>query len=155
MQIRPLAIVSLVLSSAVSAAEPTWFVAVYGENMQLISGASGTPSVEEGVFLDTNYVGTEIYVRVIEGYELDGFRPYESGSSGAVSDSVSEATGSAASSSPATVELTSEFGPLADTGVQYYLNDDYFGWFCPALFVKPMGNGVDRLRCDTEMSHSN
>ncbi len=155
MQIKLLAMFSLILWSVVSAAEPIWFVAVYGENMQLISGASGTPNVEEGVFLDKKFVGTEIYVRVKDGYELDGFRPLESASSGAVSDSISEAADSAASSSPAEVKPTSEFGPLTDTGVQYYQNNDYFGWFCAALFVKPMGNGVDRLRCDEEMSHSN
>ena len=149
------AIFLLSFSSTVLAEEPIWFVAVYGENMQLISGASSTADVVDGVFLDTDYVGTEIYVRVQEGYELDGFRPHESTTSNGMSSAVSEAADMAASSAPSEPEPTSEFGPLTDTGVQYYVNGDYFGWFCDALFVKPMGNGVDRLRCDNEMSHDN
>lgn len=162
MKTLPLVVVSMTLSSAAMAAEPIWFVAVYGESMQHISGASGTPNVEDGVYLDTDFVGTEIYVRTVEGYELDGFRPYESAtpsaatsSISAAASSVSEATDSVPSASAPEAEATSEFGPLSDTGVQYYVNYDYFGWTCDALYVKPMGDGVDRLRCDTEMSHSN
>ena len=155
MRVRLLAVLPLVFSSIAWAEEPTWFVSVHGENMQLISGASSTADVVDGVFLDTNYVGTEIYVRVTEGYELDGFRPPDSTSTDAASGVVSEAASAAATAAPPETEPTSEFGPLTDTGVQYYQNGDFFGWFCSALYVKPMGNGVDRLRCDTDMSHSN
>lgn len=155
MFVKLLALLLLGLSSTVWAEEPIWFVAVYGENMQPITGASSTLDVVDGVFLDPEYVGTEIYVRVEKGYELDGFRPPDNTSTTAVSGAISEVAGGAAASAPAEAKPRSEFGPLTDTGVQYYLDGDYFGWFCAALYVKPMGNGVDRLRCDNEMSHSN
>ena len=155
MRVKMLAVISLGFSSVAWAEEPIWFVAVFGESMQLIAGASSTEQVIDGVFLDPSYVGTEIYVRAQEGYELDGFRPEESSSSDAVSATMSVAEDSAASSASPEAKPTSEFGPLTDTGVQYYLNGDYFGWFCDLLYVKPMGNGVDRLRCDQAMSHNN
>ena len=155
MRVRLFAVLSLGFWAAAWAEDPIWFVAVFGENMQLITGASGTEQVVDGVFLDTNYVGTEIYVRVAEGYELDGFRPHESTVSDAVSGPVSATEDAAAGSESPEASPVSEFGPLTDTGVQYFLNGDYFGWICDALYVKPMGNGVDRLRCEKTMSHSN
>ncbi len=144
----------LVLSVAAKATVPIWFVSVYGENMQLISGASATADVKDGVFLSTDFVGTMIYVRVQKGYELDQFRPYESASSDDMVACVSE---SAARASEPEEQSMDEFGPLSDTGLQYYLNDDYFGWLCSQMYVQPMGDGVYCLSCNdkTPMKHTN
>ena len=155
MQIKLLILASLVFSVAAKAEDPMWFVSVYGENMQLIAGAAGNDMVTDGVFLSKDFVGKKIYVRVQEGYELDGFRPYESASGGEMVASVSESM-DAASQAPAPEEQSmDEFGPLSDSGLQYYLNDDYFGWICSEMYVKPMGDRVYCLRCDSEMEHTN
>ena len=134
--------------------EPMWFVSVYGENLQLVSAASEDANVEDGVFLGTDFVGTVIYVRAKEGYELDGFRPYDSSSSAAAVSSVSESMDAAAAPSASEAPSMDEFGPLTDTGLQYYQNDNYFGWSCDAMYVQPMGNRVYRLRCNDEMEHT-
>ncbi len=157
MRINLLILASLVFLVAAKAEDPIWFVSVYGENMQLISGASATADVKDGVFLSTDFVGTKIYVRVQEGYELDGFRPYESASSSDMVASVSESMDSATPASAPEGESMDEFGPLSDTGVQYYLNDDYFGWVCSQMYVLPLGDGLYCLRCNDkkEMKHTN
>ncbi len=152
MRINLLILASLVFLVAAKAEDPIWFVSVYGENMQLISGASATADVKAGVFLSTDFVGNIIYVRVQKGYELDQFRPYESASSGDMVDSVSE---SAARASEPEEQSMDEFGPLSDTGLQYYLNDDYFGWVCSQMYVLPLGDGVYCLRCNDKMKHTN
>ncbi len=146
-------ILSLGFSTALWSNEPTWFVSVHGESMQLISGAAATPQVSDGVFLDKDYAGNLIYVRTVKGYELDGFRPIESEGAVTATSMVSEAADSAANTGLVKAKPSSEFGPMTDTGVQYILNHDYFGWYCAKMYVKPMGNGVDRLRCDKEMRH--
>lgn len=148
-------LIAAAFSAEAKAGDAQWFVAVYGESMQLISGASATADVTDGVYLSTDFAGTEIYVRVQKGYELDGFRPYESASS---SDMVSSITESADAAAPATEpeeQSKDEFGPLTDTSVQYYVNFDYFGWDCSEMYVQPMGERVYRLRCGKEMKHSN
>ncbi len=157
MRINLLVLASLVSSVAAKAEDPMWFVSVYGENMQFIAGASATADVKDGVFLSTDFVGTKIYVRVQKGYELDGFRPYEPASSSDMVASVSESADSAARASEPEEQSMDEFGPLGDTGLQYYLNDDYFGWLCSQMYVQPMGDGVYCLRCDdkTPMKHTN
>lgn len=155
MRINLLILVSLVFSAAAKAGDAQWFVSVHGESMQLISGASATADVTDGVYLGTDYAGTEIYVRVQEGYELDGFRPYESASSDDMLTSVSESMDSSAPAAAPEEQSMDEFGPLTDTGLQYYLNYDYFGWFCSAMYVQPMGERVYRLRCNDEMTHTN
>ncbi len=155
MRINLLILAALVFSVAAEAEVPIWFVSVYGESMQLISGASGTADVNDGVFLSTDFVGTMIYVRVQKGYELDGFRPYESASSGDMVAGVSESADSAAPASEPEEQSMDEFGPLSDTGLQYYLNDDYFGWVCSQMYVQPMGDGVYCLRCNKKMKHTN
>ncbi len=152
MRINLLILASLVFLVAAKAEDPIWFVPVYGENMQLISAASATADVKAGVFLSTDFVGNIIYVRVQQGYELDQFRPYESASSGDMAESVSE---SAARASAPEEESMDEFGPLSDTGLQYYLNDDYFGWVCSQMYVLPLGDGVYCLRCNDKMKHTN
>lgn len=154
MRIKLLILASLVFSVTAKADGPMWFVSVYGESMQLISGASGTADVTDGVFLSSDFVGKEIYVRVQEGYELDGFRPYESAQGGDMISSVSETMDASAQAAAPNEQSMSEFGPLTDTGLQYYLNDDYFGWICPEMFVQPMGDRVYRLRCNSEMEHT-
>ena len=75
MPINLLILASLVFLVAAKAEDPIRFASAYGENMQLISGASATDDVKDGVFLSTDFVGTKNYVRVQKGYELDGFRP--------------------------------------------------------------------------------
>jgi hypothetical protein len=123
--------------------------------MQLISGASTTADdVTDGVFLSTDFVGTMIYVRVQKGYELDQFRPYESASSGDTVAGASESADSAAAASEPEEQSMGEFGPLSDTGLQYYLNDDYFGWYCSEMYVQPMGDNVYCLRCNEKMKHT-
>lgn len=154
MRNKLLILVLLIVSAAANADDPPWFVSVFGESMQLISGASATANVIDGAFLGTDFVGTEIYVRVQEGYELDAFRPYESASSDDMFASVSESMDSSASAAAPEEQSMDEFGPLADTGLQYYLNDNYFGWFCSEMYVLPLGNLVYRLRCNDEMSHT-
>ncbi|MGI9327633.1 MAG: hypothetical protein ACR2PZ_20610 [Pseudomonadales bacterium] len=155
MRVSLLILVSLFLSIAAKAAVPIWFVSVYGESMQLISGAAGAAEVTDGVFLGTDFVGTEIYVRVQEGYELDGFRPYESASNDDMAASVSESALDSSAQAVAPEEQSmDEFGPLSDTGLQYYVNDDYFGWICSEMYVQPMGDRVYRLRCEDSMEHT-
>lgn len=148
MRINLLILASLVFSAAARAEVPIWFVSVYGERMQHITGAAAKPPVKDGEFLSTDFVGTMIYVRVQKGYELDGFRPYESASSDDMVASVSESADSAAPASEPEEQSMDEFGPLSDTGLQYYLNDDYFGWLCSQMYVQPMGDGVYCLRCN-------
>ncbi len=155
MRIDLLILASLVFSVAAKAEGPIWFVSVYGESMQHISGASAkADDVEDGVFLSTDFVGTMIYVRVQKGYELDQFRPYESASSDDMVTSVSESADSAAPASEPEEQSMDEFGPLSDTGLQYYLNDDYFGWNCSQMYVQPMGDNVYCLRCNEKMKHT-
>lgn len=132
-----------------------WYVAVYGENFQLVDGASATPAVPAGVFLEQSFVGKVMYVRSQEYYELDQFRPNNPTDT---SNSISTATESAdasmvASESPSEVPQNTEFGPLVDTGLQYHLNGDFRGWYCANLYVLPMGERVYRLRCEEDMSH--
>jgi hypothetical protein len=156
MRINLLILASLVFSVAAKAEVPIWFVSVYGESMQLISGASAkADGVKDGVFLSIDFVGTVIYVRVQKGYELDGFRPYESTSSGDRVTGVSESTDASAQAAAPEEQSMDEFGPLSDTGLQYFLNDDYFGWNCSEMHVQPMGDGVYRLRCNEKMKHTN
>jgi len=156
MRISLLILASLVFSVAAKAQVPIWFVSVFGESMQLISGASAkADDVKDGVFLSTDFVGTMIYVRVQKGYELDQFRSYESASDGDMASSVSESTDASAAATAPEEQSMDEFGPLSDTGLQYYLNDDYFGWLCSQMYVKPMGDGVYCLRCDDKMKHTN
>ena len=71
--------------------------------------------------------------------------------------SVSESADSAARASEPEEQSMDEFGPLSDTGLQYYLNDDYFGWLCSQMYVQPMRDGVYCLRCNdkTPMEHTN
>ena len=154
MRYKLLILASLTFTVAVKAAEPMWFVSVYGENMQLISGASSTAEVKDGVFLSSDFEGTEMYVRVQEGYELDGFRPYDYAQNSSNDASVSESMDASAQAAAPREQLMDEFGPLSDSGLQYYLNDDYFGWFCSELFVQPIGDRVYRLRCADTMKHS-
>ncbi|MES9825427.1 MAG: hypothetical protein ABW127_13450 [Candidatus Thiodiazotropha endolucinida] len=70
------------------AADTNWFVAVYGEHFQLVTGISEDANVENGERLDLGFVGKVIYVRSEEFYELDQFRPVNAtgrnGSSAAV-----------------------------------------------------------------------
>ncbi len=156
MRINLLILALLVFSVAAKATVPIWFVSVYGESMQLILSASANvEDLEDGVFLSTDFVGTMIYVRVQEGYELDQFRPYESASSDDMAASVSESADSAARASAPEEQSMDEFGPLSDTGLQYYLNDDYFGWLCSQMYVLPLGDGVYCLRCNDKMKHTN
>ena len=155
MRTNLLILASLVLSVTAKAEDPIWFVAVYGESMQLISGASDTADVQDGTFLSTDFEGNEIYVRVQKGYELDGFRPYESASGGDMISSMSESADASAQSAEAEEQSMDEFGPLVDTGLQYYVNDDYFGWYCSQMYVQPMGDLVYRLRCNKTMKHNN
>ena len=155
MRIKLLILASLAFSVAAIADSPIWFVSVYGENMQLISGASGTADVKDGVFLSNDFAGKEIYVRVQEGYELDGFRPYESAQGGDMVSSMSESLDASAQAATPKEQPRDEFGPLSDSGLQYYLDDDYFGWVCSEMYVQPMGDRVYRLRCKSEMKHTN
>ncbi len=158
MRINLLILVSLVFSVAAKADDAKWFVNVYGGNFQHITGASGiADGVKDGAFLSTDFVGTMIYVRVQKGYELDQFRPYESASSDDMISSVSESTDASAQAAAPEEESLDEFGPLWDTSLQYYLNDDYFGWGCSEMYVQPMGDRVYRLRCNdkTPMKHTN
>ena len=60
MRINLLILASLVFLVAAIAEDPIWSVSVYGEKMQLISGASATADVKDGVFLSTDFVGTKI-----------------------------------------------------------------------------------------------
>ena len=155
MRINLLILVSLVFSVAAKADDAKWFVNVYGGNFQHITGASGiADGVKDGAFLSTDFVGTMIYVRVQKGYELDQFRPYESASSDDMVTSVSESADSAAPASEPEEQSMDEFGPLSDTGLQYYLNDDYFGWNCSQMYVQPMGDNVYCLRCNEKMKHT-
>ena len=143
-----IAAVSLCANAA--AAERTWYVTLHGgENMQLIAGAAGTPAVADRQFLDAGFVGKTIYVRTLPGYELAGFRPPEPAQNTAAAASVSASA--TASASPEADTPTTEFGPIPDSGLQYHQDGDFFGWHCDALFIKPMGNGIDRLRCDEPM----
>lgn len=149
-----LVLTSLIFSIAAKAEDAQWFVSVYGESMQLISGASATANIVDGVYLDKEFVGTEIYVRVQEGYELDTFRPYDSASADDNVTSVSESMDASASATEPEDQSMDEFGPLTDTGLQYYLNYDYFGWICSELYVQPMGGLDYRLRCEDPMKHT-
>ena len=153
MRVILLSLLALSYATYLRAEEPSWFVAVYGENMQLISGASSTMTVVDGVFLDPTFVGAEIYVRVEPGYELDGFRPSGQTSTATVASAVAQSAGDAAHNASET-QPNSEFGPLVDTGVQYFKNGDFFGWYCTGLFVQPVGDRVYRLRCNEQMRHN-
>lgn len=154
MRIKLLILAPLVFAVPAKAADPIWFVSVHGENMQLISGASSTADVQDGVYLSSDFSGTEIYVRVQEGYELDGFRPYDSAGNADKGSSVSESMDASARAAAPQEQSMNEFGPLVDSGLQYYMNDDYFGWACPELYVQPLGDRLYRLRCDSEMQHT-
>ena len=158
MRINLLVLSSLILSVAANAATPMWFVSVYGENMQLVAAAAAeADELQNDVFLSTDFVGTTIYVRVQEGYELDGFRPYESASSSSMVATVSESMDASAPAVEPEEQSMDEFGPLSDTGLQYYLNDSYFGWLCAQMYVQPLGDRVYRLRCNDKepMKHTN
>ena len=122
--------------------------------MQLAAGAAGENAVNDGVFLSTDFVGKIIFVRVQEGYELDGFRPPDSAQSNQNVATASETMDASVPAAAPEEPSMEEFGPLSDSGLQYYLNYDYFGWICAALYVKPMGDRVYRLRCDNDMEHT-
>jgi len=154
MRIILLVLTSVIFWTAAKAGDAQWFVSVHGESMQLISGASATADIVDGVYLDEDFVGTEIYVRVQEGYELDGFRPYDAVSADINITSVSETMDSSAAAAEPEEQSMDEFGPLTDTGLQYYLNYDYFGWVCSELYVQPMGGLDYRLRCKDPMEHT-
>ncbi len=155
MRITFFLLAALMVSITGKAEEPMWLVSVYGENMQLISGASSTADVTDGEFLSTDFVGTEIYVRAQEGYELDGFRPYKAPSGAATVSSVTESADAMIGAAEPAEKPMDEFGPLADSGLLYSLDYNYVGWECSAMYVQPMGDRVYRLRCDETMKHMN
>lgn len=135
------------------AADKQWFVAVYGENFQHVTGASATADIKDGQFLDPGFTGREIYVRSQEHYELDQFRPKSATDSGNMPATAGSEAISAAQNSPVEPMLTSEFGPLVDTGLLYAASGDFHGWSCSQLFVKPLGGKTYRLRCQIDMKH--
>ena len=148
-----LILLTLCIATSAEAADKQWFVSVFGENLQPVTGASANNKITDGTFLDLAFVGKEIYVRSKEHYELDQFRQEKTNKSDRGSASAAGDAAAVASSSPEKVALTTEFGPLADTGLQYAINGDFRGWYCPQLFVKPLGDKTYRLRCETDMRH--
>ncbi len=139
------------LPSFSQAADKKWYVTVYGEHFQPITGASVSSSVKDGSFLDSQFIGKELYVRSEEHYELDEFRPKTATNSTGGSAVVQG--GAVAMNSPEQPMLMTEFGPLVDTALQYQHSGDFHGWYCDRLYVKPMGQRVFRLRCDSPMKH--
>lgn len=137
------------ISSALGA-ETEWYVVVYGENFQTITGASTSESIEDGQFLGDEFVGHEIFVRSAEYYELDQFRPADSSATGSTQAAMISSDASSASEVDSPAPGT-EFGPLPDTGLTYVMDGDFRGWTCPELYVTPLGERVYRLRCDQEM----
>ncbi len=141
------------LAMIAEAADTNWFVAVYGEQFQLVTGISEDANVEDGERLDLGFVGKVIYVRSEEYYELDQFRPVNAtGRDGSSTAMASEATAAADNSTKEPTSMA-EFGPLPDTGVQYVMDGDFRGWNCSKLYVKPLGDRTYRLRCPTAMKH--
>ena len=135
------------------AADMKWFVSVYGENFQHVTGASATTNIKDGEFLDVGFVGKEMYVRSEKHYELDQFRPSTSTDNSDVEATEESEAIAVARKVPKKPALTSEFGPLADTGLQFAINGDFHGWSCSQLYVKPLGGKTYRLRCETDMKY--
>ncbi|MEW8030381.1 MAG: hypothetical protein AB2792_09780 [Candidatus Thiodiazotropha sp.] len=141
------------LAMTVEAAGTNWYVAVYGEHFQLVTGISEDANVEDGEVLDLGFVGRVIYVHSEKYYELDRFRSSNrTGRDGGSAAVASEAIATANKSTKEPISMT-EFGPLPDTGVQYVIDGDFHGWNCPQLYVKPLGDSIYRLRCPSEMKH--
>ncbi len=144
----------LCIGLTTEANDKSWYVVVFGENFQTVTGASATADIVDGQFLDVGFVGKEIYVRSEEYYELDQFRPDTPAASGSGVAVATMSEGSmAANNTPEEPAPTSEFGPLTDTGLQYVSNEDFRGWYCAQLYVKPLGNRTYRLRCEIDMQH--
>lgn len=140
------------LSFNVYAGEAQWFVSVYGENMQQITGASVTADVQDGKFLEESFSGKKIYVRCEEHYELDQFRPSSASTTGGTASAAVVASDEAATSNTTGTEIDmSSFGPLVDSGVMKFSNDDFKGWYCSHLYVTPLGGRDYELSCDKKM----
>ena len=131
-------------------AEVQWYVNVLGENQQLITGASVTPNITDGKFLDKKFKGKKFYVRVQEHYELDGFRQ-KTNTSASSSGSASASMAAEAASATEQKQLMTKFGPLTDSGLEMHVSGDFHGWYCSHLYVTPRGKREYELSCNDEM----
>lgn len=151
--IRTIMFAMLMLSSSLAVAEkPEWYVVVYGENHLITLGASANGDVIDGKFLAEDFSGKEIFVHTHQDYSLSQFGKKETTYSGSSTVSSEDAMAAVASSAPEEEEPTTEFGPLADSGVTMFSNGDFKGWYCDQLYVTPLGSDRFKLRCDEVMS---
>ena len=137
-----------------AAEEAQWFAVIYGEQHEAAAGMSANSSIENGKFLPDDFVGTEVYVRLQDGYSLSQYRPHNpsnSNSNSVTTSSESAMAADAAAQTQSTSEPTGEFGPLSDSGVNYFVNGDFQGWYCSQLYITPLGGNDYKLRCNETM----
>lgn len=140
----------LITSPSAYTKEVPWFAVLFGENFETVTGASSNETIVDGEFINTDFVGKEIYVRMAAGYSLAQYRQEPESDSGGQSQSASDMA--AAQSSPEQIEPMTEFGPLVDSGVGYFKNGEVKSWYCAQLYVMPTVAGSDyRLRCKQNM----
>ncbi len=141
-------------SASICSAEAYWYVNILGDNHQLIEGASTTPNIVAGSFVDKSFVGKKLYVQSKEHYELDSFRPKPvENNGGAVSGSMSASADEASVSATKEENLTTKFGPLTDSGLEIAQNGDFHGWWCSNLYVTPLGGRKYELSCNETMKY--
>ncbi|MEM7360714.1 MAG: hypothetical protein AAF431_16600 [Pseudomonadota bacterium] len=148
--IRNVLIAILLLNCSVAVADQAeWYVVVYGENHLITLGASADADVVDGKFLSEDFSGKEIFVHTHQDYSLAQFRKKETTYT---ANTVSSEDAAVAASTPEEAEPTTEFGPLADSGLTIFSNGDFTGWYCDQLYVTPVGSDRYKLRCDKEMT---
>jgi hypothetical protein len=144
------AVLFFIFANTAHAAEEQWFVAVYGEQHEPITGASSTSAIIDGEFLANDFVGKEIYVRIQQDYSLLQYAPKTTSVSPIGSAVAAKESAIAANSTKQTPQPISEF-ELVDSGLTIYVNEDFKGWYCSRLHVTPLGNKEFKLRCNEEM----